>query len=538
MAPPDRIEDKHNFTWGAIGYNHLDVAQKEGQQVLDATLGHIVKRVDSQAGQQGRLAVTVFNPNGWERTGVATTGRIYPLPPESKDLLVKDASGRVVPSQIIKSKKDSQGNPVAADVAFLADKVPSVGYDTYYLEFTPGVAQPAATDQRRDEHAFALENDHVQVKVSPSHGAIISLIDKRTGRQMLDAQKSPFPVFKGRPNPDYPLPSDFVRWWGPNEAMPIPALFDSSKSRAASTGAGSATPSADAVDWRGVAQSEVRWIERGPLRATVRTRHNWPLLKFESSVTLYAGLPHVEVATRVLAEVPPPPDKFEKFPGGFPTRLKEGYWLTLAPGFAVDTVVRDFPLGVEPTTHDAFQALTFLDLAGHECGLLVLHAGTQYFNRDADGVFSNLLMREWESFWSGEYGFPRYSEYRHALVPHGSSFTNVERLRAAAEFTQKLITVVGPPQKGSLPKRKGFIAVGPETVLLSAFRKKEGSGFELRVVEMEGREVAATVELPQRIAGADETDLLGRKLREATRSGNKLSFHVKPWKIGSFGVTF
>jgi alpha-mannosidase len=168
----------------------------------------------------------------------------------------------------------------------------------------------------------------------------------------------------------------------------------------------------------------------------------------------------------------------------------------------------------------------------------VLHAGTQYFNRDADGVFSNLLMREWESFWSGEYGFPRYSEYRHALVPHGSSFTNVERLRAAAEFTQKLITVVGPPQKGSLPKRKGFIAVGPETVLLSAFRKKEGSGFELRVVEMEGREVAATVELPQRIAGADETDLLGRKLREATRSGNKLSFHVKPWKIGSFGVTF
>jgi hypothetical protein len=32
MAPFDRVEDKHNFTWGAIGYNHLDTAQKQGQE--------------------------------------------------------------------------------------------------------------------------------------------------------------------------------------------------------------------------------------------------------------------------------------------------------------------------------------------------------------------------------------------------------------------------------------------------------------------------------------------------------------------------
>ena len=29
MAPVDRIEDLHNFTWGALGYNHLDAAQKQ-----------------------------------------------------------------------------------------------------------------------------------------------------------------------------------------------------------------------------------------------------------------------------------------------------------------------------------------------------------------------------------------------------------------------------------------------------------------------------------------------------------------------------
>ena len=36
LAPLDRLEDFHNLTWGAIGYNHLDAAQKQGRALLDA----------------------------------------------------------------------------------------------------------------------------------------------------------------------------------------------------------------------------------------------------------------------------------------------------------------------------------------------------------------------------------------------------------------------------------------------------------------------------------------------------------------------
>jgi hypothetical protein len=312
---------------------------------------------------------------------------------------------------------------------------------------------------------------------------------------MLNADKSPFPVFKGRPDPNYPVRSVFLRWKYPKEDLVIPEIFDSMKSQAAPVKPEKATASPGMVDWRVISKSDVHWTEKGPLRATIRTRHRWALLKFEIDVTLHAGSPQVDVVTRVLAEVPPPPDTYQEN-GGFPVHIKEGYWLTLAPGFELASVVRDFPLGVEPTTHDALQALTFLDLLGKECGLLVLHSGTQYFNRAADGVFSNLLMREWESFWSGDNGWPRYCEYRHALIPHAPGIANPQRLRAAAEFTHKLISVVGLPQTGSLPRRKGFITVSPESVQLSAFRKKPGAGYELRVVEVEGQESAAAVELP------------------------------------------
>ena len=100
----------------------------------------------------------------------------------------------------------------------------------------------------------------------------------------------------------------------------------------------------------------------------------------------------------------------------------------------------------------------------------------------------------------------------------------------------KLTSVVGPPQSGSLSRRKGFITVGPESVQLSAFRKKQGPGFELRVVEVEGQESAATVQLEVPVAGAVETNLVGKKVGEVSRASGKLSFKTQPWKIRTFEV--
>jgi len=40
---------------------------------------------------------------------------------------------------------------------------------------------------------------------------------------------------------------------------------------------------------------------------------------------------------------------------------------------------------------------TFIDLAGTEGGLLIVYGGTQYFKRLEDGVFANLVLREWQS---------------------------------------------------------------------------------------------------------------------------------------------
>jgi alpha-mannosidase len=494
-APLDRIEDYHNFTWGTIGYNHLDAAEKQGQAALDASLNHLASRINSKKNRHGPLALTVFNPCGWQRSDLALSGRIYPIPEKTSGVVVKDRAGRVVPSQIVKAEKDPQGNIEVAELAFSVKDVPAVGYETYYLDFSSEPAAAIQSDLRIDQSGLTLENEHLKVRLDPVNGGVSSLFDKRSGREMLDGKRGAFPRFTGKPNPNLSLTPD------------PPAGYDSAPSKA-----------------------QIDWVAKGPLLATARAQHRWKYLNFETRVTLAAGRPYVEVLTRVFARVPPHAD-------ASPPDIKEGYWLSFAPAFEVSKVLRDYPLAVEAAAKNDFHALTFVDLLGKNAGLLVLHPGTQWFSRKEKGIVSNLIMREWASYFDRECGWPIYSEFRHALMPHGGNLTNADRLHASAGFCQPLLVRAGSPQAGELPASKGFLSISPTGVELSAFRKKIGGGLEVRVVEVEGRRTPANVELGLPIVGASETNLLGVKTADIVPKGNQLQFALDPWKIRTFEVT-
>ena len=507
MPPVERAEDFHNFAWGAIGYNHLDEAKKLGQSVLTTSLNSIAARVDTRHDSRGKLVTMVFNSCGWARTGVARTGRVHFGEHRGKDLVARDSRGREVLSQLIDAERDSRGDLVSADVAFRAENVPSVGYDTYYIDLLPAATKTPSTDLRVNVERLELENTHLKIRLDAGHGALISLIDKSSGRELLDASKGPFPAFKGRPNPAYP-----VSIWRKyrKDGPKVPESFDSSLARAS-----------------------IEWMETGPLRATVRATHSWPMLKFESMVTLHAHSPQVEVVSRLLPSVPPAVD-LPSDGGRLPLEIREGYWLTFAPGFPVSKLRRDFPFGCEPTSHRSFEALSLLDMEGPEQGLLLLHGGTQYFKRDDNGVIWNLLLREWESYWSGEFGWPRYAEYRHALLPHPPGCTPADLMRASVEFSQELRTVVLDPRNGTLPQRKSFLIVKPEAVQLSAFRMVSPRNTELRFVHMGGAAATAEVALSFPIGALAETDLLGRQIAAVSPAAGRFRFQVPPWKIRTF----
>jgi alpha-mannosidase len=351
-----------------------------------------------------------------------------------------------------------------------------------------------------------MENGFVRIRLDSTHGTLISLVEKESGKEFISAGKFSTPAFHGQPNMKYSfLESD------PDTS------YDSS-----------------------TAKASVMWLDRGPLRATLKAVHRWKQLTFEKRVSLFAHSADVEILTRILTRVPPATDpRSSQRRGEYPQAersIKNGYWLAFAPGFLVDQVYRDFALGVEATKNERLQGLTFADLTNSEQGLLIVQSGCQYFRKENDGTWSNLVMREWESVFNNEYGFPNFAEFTHSLRAHGPEMDNGERTRAAVEFDNHFLTAVSNPNAPTLPAKKSFARVTPGNVLLSAFRKNSDASYEVRVLETAGNACTAKIALGFAASNAVEVDLKGR-VTGKPMSAREITLPLKAWQFRTLRIT-
>jgi alpha-mannosidase len=500
MAPLGLVEDHHDQTWGSVGYHHLDEALKAGNATLESSLSDIANRVAAPRGATGP-SIVVFNPCSWERTSLARSGKVYLKDLSARNISVINSAGATVPFQVERTENDLAGYLAMVDVTFLAENVPGIGYDTYRLKFTPEPVESPKSAVIVDEARFEIENPFVHVRLDPSHGGLTSLVEKKSGKEFISAAKFSTPAFHGQPNLKYPF----------LEKAPDTS-YDST-----------------------TAKASVMWLEKGPLRATLKAVHKWKQLTFETRVTVSGYSRNVEILSRVLTSVPPALDGFPN--GGRAERnINNGYWLAFAPAFATDEVYRDFPLGVEPTKQGRLHGLTFADLTNADQGLLIIHSGSQYFRKESDGTWSNLVMREWESHFTNEYGFPNYAEFNHALLAHGPEMDSAQRTRAAMEFDSRFLTTVSTATSGDLPGKQSFVRISPDNVLLSAFRKRPDSGYELRLLETTGQPATARVALGFHASHAVETDLRGR-VTGKSMDAREISLAMKPWQFRTLQIS-
>ena len=137
-------------------------------------------------------------------------------------------------------------------------------------------------------------------------------------------------------------------------------------------------------------------------------------------------------------------------------------------------------------------------------------------------------MREWESEFDREYGSPTYAQYSHPLLAHGPEMDNAQRTRAGMGFDHGLRAAVHSAGSGGLPAKNSFVQVNPENVLVSAFRSRPETGYELRLIETAGRATSAEIELGVPTSRIIETDLLGRQIGERVVKRD-IRLLMKPW---------
>ncbi|MEN3278973.1 MAG: alpha-mannosidase [Solirubrobacteraceae bacterium] len=483
-APPAHPrEELFNASWGAIGFEKLRAARAVAERVAAEAMANLAPPLDTA----GERALTVFNPAGHGRAEAVESPLLADLPDGTEGVVVVDPDDEELPAQLVEETRERDGSLSACRVLFEA-RVASLGAASYRLRPVREDPAPESSLWMSDD-GLRLGNGDVTVEIDPVRGGIARLLDA-SGTPYIGAHS---PRLTGDRNADFPLTSVFHYFDGPPTA---------DRSRLAGE------HRYDSAE----AQAEMQRVEVGPVRATVRCVTRLDLARMETSVTVTVSSPAVRLRVRLVADVPPDPKIGNTSSDWVPVDLPaDGYWLTYDTTFVAQRVVRDLPFLVQETGNERFEALTFVDLIGDDRALLLAHGGTQHFRRGSETALSNLIMREWESYFGNHFGWPPVADYDYLLLPHEPDWTNTQRIRAARELLNPL-----PTAWGQLPdRRQSYAAIDPHGGDLSALRTVADGDFEARFAEYEGEPTRAGLRDGDGPIDLVETDHRGEPLGTA-----------------------
>jgi alpha-mannosidase len=155
---------------------------REAQELAGATLDGALRHIGSKIDTTGDgMALTVFNQLSWPRDDIARA--VIELPDGSPGMELTDDAGAPVPFLLEAAQRRDDGSIARASIAFLARGVPSLGYRTYRA-----LPSQASLDRAgwRPIETTTIENESYRLTVDPERGgAIASLVDTRTGKELI-----------------------------------------------------------------------------------------------------------------------------------------------------------------------------------------------------------------------------------------------------------------------------------------------------------------------------------------------------------------
>ena len=445
------------------------------------------------------LPFVVYNPSAWPRTQRVQVS-LYDtnLPPGR--IVARDEDGRAWPTLLTEQAHDWGHQRVT--VSFEARDVPPLGYRTYLL--CEGAADPMEAGVlfgRGD----SLETPYVKVRVGRHHGALIDLTDQRSGAVFGGWRAETDQVLCGLWESIVEKPWLMTAWVLGEEDREAAKIL-----RGGGTGL------------QGISRREGTWQPSGVPTPAVRVDWRGAVPGTQSSVRLTYDIAASEPRIDVTAEIDwrEIGDGNRGIPGlivGFPCESLEE--LTTRWEVPFGSIERALFDGQEVPTlryaHVAGQAwgkyagLTLLQdsryshsMRGHELRMRVLRSSLDPDH--APEVARQTL---------------RYSLYLHDTPP-----TPADLARLGADWNHPFIVFPANLANGTLPTvQEGLRVTTPGVVLTALKQPEDGDGLVLRLVELNGEDTDAIVELSAELAngltGASWLDVLEREL-----IGGELSF--------------
>ena len=484
-----------------IAVNYLDA--KRNLENVDRAANDVarnsIREIAAHVNTQGDgVPLMIFNSLSWPRTEV--TEAEVQLPAATRQISAVDSKGKPAELQLLHLDPETH----RARFLLLAT-TPAFGYQTYFIR--SATAAPTGQSMLKAS-AGALENEFIRVKIDPQTGCMTSLFDKRTGTEALAPSETDSGGTKTATCGN--LLQTFVdkpKQW---DAWNIDADFEKQH-------------------WDLDSADEVKLVETGPLRAVIRIKNHFQNSTFVRDVTLFAGVPRVDVKMQA--------DWHEKH-----ILLKVGFPLSAHS----DKATYEIPFGsVErPTTRNTpaeqaqfeVPAQRWADISDAKHGFSLLN-DCKYGYDGKGNVLRLSLLR------SPEYPDPHADEGRHeftySLYPHGGGWKEALTIRRGYELNYELIPVPTERHEGSLAAEYSFVQTQQNNVILTAVKKAEDENeFVLRFYEWAGKETNVTLQLPPGAESAAETDLMEKPTGSLSLHDNLVTVPTKPYEIKTVKVRF
>ena len=489
-----------------IHINYVDAARKYAvasridRDIIHMGLNDIASRVISNG-----VSVLVFNPLSWTRTGEVEFEVQFPL--GAKDVSAIGPDGKPMPIEVLNN--DWQTGRLR--VRLLATNIPAIGYKLVRLvpQANPPSAKPSLIAT-----ADSLENEFIRLKVDPKTGCITSLSDKSSNTEALalpvQSEGSPAASPDGLPCGN--LLQAFVdkpkRW----DAWNIDAGFVKQH-------------------WDLMQADEVKLVEDTPLRAVIRVKHHFQKSSFVQDITLYQGLPRVDVHMQadwheqhILLKV------------AFPIRAES------------DKATFEIPYGsVErPTTRNTpaeqaqfeVPALRWADISDAIHGFSLLN-DSKYGYDAKDNVLRLSLLRS--PTWPDPETDQGHHEFTYSLYPHGGTWREAMTVHQGYELNYPLMTHTTTQHHGTLAEEESFFATTQDNMVITAIKKAaDDNALIVRFYEWAGKKGDVVLQLPRAATQAWETNLMEvvQTPLSLDSTGNTLTIPTNPYEIKTVKVQF
>lgn len=516
--------DHNNFGQGGdfgdarkVGYAQAAILQ--GGQILRESLRNIAERVQHR--NTRGTAIVVFNPLNWTRDDVVTAhvsmyGDVAPgdIGDYRKSMRLVDSEGTSIPFDV---EGYAEVLSRGVNVVFVAPKVPSLGYKTFYLEPAPVEPRaPAAqiamdddlekTNPRRVVGNDTLENAFYRVTVDRATG-LVEIFDKDLGH---DVAKD--------------LTTVGVEERGGNALNSIPETGRTFINNV----------------------HDVQLIRNGSEEAVIRIDEDVAGVPITQSLTLYRDKKRIDLENKIVWT----PGHFMKIEQLFPIDMANAEIRNGVPfGSAADTDIMPHsgPWQVDEVSHDMWKNWRQIQdwiAASNADWNLTISADHQMFTVDNAMIRGDMVRGT--RFNTAKYvqdGKEVLSQlppantyiYRYSITSGKGNWAAARAWRTGMDFNSPLIAVASEDELSSkpYPPEQSFLTMTGDTLALTALKEADhGTGIIARFYEAAGTSTETSVQFLGRPRSLRVTNLL----EELEPGPGMQSLQVRPYEIDTVEI--